>query len=235
MKPIDLPPHCDNCTNNNDIFCALSQGEKRMLSIDKNESYFKKGSIIFSEGEHANNLYCVYKGKIKLTKLGKDGKEQIVRFASSGNILGYRSLLGNTPYQAKAIALDDSYICVLSKERFFSIIEKNPMMSLKIIQLLTEDLKSAEQHLIDITQKTVKERVAEALLILKNTFGFLMDGETLNVKISRADIADMAGTTTESTIRTLALLHEEKIIQLNGKSIIITNINKLINCAAICD
>lgn len=223
-------PSCTHCKNSKGLLCNLSDDDKKIISDQKCENFYQKGEIIFREGNHANGIYCLYKGKVKLIKLGKEGKEQIIRLSKEGDVLGYRSLLSSEPYQATAVALEDSYICHIAKDKFIQIIESNPTISFEIIQLLSSDLKSAEQHLIDFTQKTVKERVSEALLLLVNTFGYLLDGETLNIKMTRSEIAEMAGTTTESAIRTLSLLHEEKVITLNGKYIVISDLKQLIKC-----
>lgn len=223
-------PSCIHCKNSKGLLCSLSESDKQIISDEKCDNFYQKGEIIFREGSRPNRLFCLYEGKVKLVKLGKEGKEQIVRLSKEGDILGYRSLLSSEPYQATAIALEDSYICNIGKDKFIQIIQSNPALSLEIIQLLSNDLKSAEQRIVDITQKTVKERVSEALLLLIHTFGYLLDGETLNIKMTRSEIAEMAGTTTESAIRTLSLLHEEKVITLNRKHIVISNLKQLIRC-----
>ena len=223
--------NCLLCKHKDQFFCHLSNEEKQLLNEKKGENFYKKGQAIFYEGNHSVGLYCVFEGKVKLSKLGKDGKEQIVRFSKTGDIMGYRALLSNEPYQATATAMEDSHICLITKENLLKVTGNNPWLSLKLIQLLSQDLKTAEQHLIDVAQKTVKERISESLLQLINTFGFLHDGKTLNVQMTRSEIADMAGTTTESTIRTLAQLSSDGIIQLDGKNIIITDNEQLIRCA----
>jgi len=170
-----------------------------------------------------------------LSKLGDDGKEQIVRFAKTSDILGYRSLLSDEPYHATATAMEDCHVCLLSKEKFLQLMEKDPKLSLSVVQLLSKDLRSAEQLLIDIAQKSVKERIAESLVLLKNTFGYQEDGETLSITLTRSEIADIAGTTTETTIRTLAQLSDSGLIELSGKKIRILDFHKLVNTASIYD
>lgn len=226
-----IVPSCNNCNNSNVFFCSLSCEEMDMISTTKRENFFKKDTAIFTEGHYAKELFCLFSGKVKLSKIGKDGKEQIIRFYKNGNILGYRSLLSNEPYHATAIAMEDSYVCMIKKERFFQIIKENPKFSLNVIQLLSKELKDAEQHLIDVSQKTVKGRISEALLLLMNTFGYLPDEETLDIKMTRSEIADIAGTTTESTIRALAQLKDERLIRLDGKSIAICDLKGLIRSA----
>jgi CRP/FNR family transcriptional regulator len=212
-------PSCLSCGNEGSIICNLNCNEKTEISSKKDDTHFKKGEYIFKEGNNAHNLFCVHKGKIKLSKLGKDGKEQIVRFAKSGDILGYRSLLSDEPYHATATAMENSEICAIPKDVFLKIVEENYKLSLNLIQILSKDLKSAEQHLIDVAQKTVRERISEALLLLVSSFGYLADRKTININLTRSEISDLAGTTTESTIRTLSQLGNENIIELVGKSI----------------
>jgi len=234
-KPTTKIPSCSECGSKSSIFCALSKDEKDELSTNKGSNYYKKGQAIFYEGNQSHGLYCVYKGKVKLSKLGEKGKEQVIRFAKTADILGYRSLFSNEPYQATATALEDSYICHLSKDKFMGLMRENPSLSWKTMQLLSNDLKSAEQHLINIAQKTVKERIAEALLLLQATFGFMDDNKSIDVILTRSEIADIAGTTTETTIRTLAILNTEGHIDLKGKRIIISDVISLTRVAGIYD
>jgi len=234
-RPIINIPSCCDCKNEKGIMCALNDENKRFINEKKGNNYYKKGQAIFYEGNSANSLFCVHKGRVKLSKLGEDGKEQIIRFAKEGDILGYRAMLSNESYQATATAMDDCFICLVSKDRFNSLMEKDAKLSLNVIQLLSKDLRSAEQLLIDIAQKSVKERIAEALIVLKKTFGLKEDGKTLDVVLTRAEIADMAGTTTETTIRTLAQLSSDGLIKLSGKKIAILDFKTLVIEAGVYD
>jgi CRP/FNR family transcriptional regulator len=232
---VDIPS-CSECdVEGNGILCALSHESKDFLSERKGDNFYKKGQTIFYEGNHANGLFCIYDGKVKLSKLGDDGKEQIVRFAKTSDILGYRSLLSDEPYHATATAMEDCHVCLLSKDKFMQLMEKDPKLSLSVVQLLSKDLRGAEQLLIDIAQKSVKERISEALLLLKNTFGYLEDGKTIGASMTRSEIADIAGTTTETTIRTLAQLSKDGLIELKGKKIVIKDFPRLVSEASIYD
>lgn len=219
-------PACTHCDNKS-IFCNLSEDNKEVLGTGKGHNFFKKGQTIFYEGNHTIGVFCVYSGKVKLSKLGKDGKEQIVRFSKPGDIIGYRALLSNEPYQATAIALEDSYICMISKEKFLSLLDDNTKLSTSIIQLLSKDLKGAEQNLIDLTQKSVKERIVESLVLIINTFGFKADNKTIALSLSRQELANIAGTSSESTIRTLATLNKEGVIKLVGRNIVVHDFDHL--------
>jgi len=220
-------PSCSDCENKDSMFCLLSQVDKDTLGTNKGNNFYKKGQSVFYEGNQSHGLYCIYKGKVKLSKMGEGGKEQVVRFAKTADILGYRSLFNNEPYQATATVLEDSYICHLSKNHFLKILKDNPSLSWNTMKLLSNDLKNAETHLVNIAQKTVKERIAESLLLLHETFGFEKDEKTLSVILTRAEIADVAGTTTETAIRTLSELNKEGAINLVAKKIQIPNIKKL--------
>ncbi|NOQ72845.1 MAG: cyclic nucleotide-binding domain-containing protein [Crocinitomix sp.] len=233
-KQVEHMPNCTECSVESKVFCSLSKEEKDMVSANKGNNFYKKGQVIFYEGNHSNGLYCIYKGKVKLTKLGEDGKDQVLRFSKTGDILGYRSSLSEEPYSATATVLEDSHICHLSRDKYIAVMAANPKLSWNTMQVLSKDLKNAEQHLINIAQKTVKERISEALILLHDTFGFKEDDtQTLDVQLSRSEIADIAGTTTETTIRTLANLHKEKLIVLNGKMIKILCLKSLRRSAAI--
>lgn len=228
MKKIEFPS-CQECGVEDGFFCGLSHDDKGQLSHNKGHSLFKKGQHVFYEGNHAIGVYCLFKGKVKLTKIGKEGKEQIIRFSKPGDIIGYRSLLNDEPYQATATAIEDTYVCVILKSTFLEMVDKNRKFSKKIISLLGEDLKSAEDNIVGLTQKSVQERIAEALVLLINTYGYKEDKATINVKLSRTEIANLAGTTPETTIRTLAKMVKDGYIRLNKKEIQVPSFKKLMS------
>mgnify|MGYP000347595332 CR=1 FL=1 len=221
MKPdlSKIPLSCQDCTNNSSTFSCLSSEEKDELSVDKGNNFYKKGQTIFYEGNHPHGLYCIHSGKVKISKLGEEGKEQILRLAGKAETLGYRALLGNEPYKATATALEDSYVCYLSKRQFFELITKNNNLCLNMIHTLADDLRDSEQKLLDISQLTAKERISSALLILKDKFGYQEDGKTIDVKLTRRELGEFSGVTTETTIRTLSELNKENVIELKGKEI----------------
>lgn len=229
-------PDCVNCLNKgNSIICSLSTDSKSTLTKGKGENFFKKGQVIFYEGNHVNGLFCVFDGKVKLSKMGESGKEQIVRFAKTGDILGYRSLLSNDSYKATATAMEDSWVCVISKEQFNKAMVNDSNLAVSILRLLSNDLKNAEHQLVNLSQKSVLERMSEAIILLDNNFGREEDGLTLNVNLTRSELADIAGTTTETAIRTLAQLKEEGTIDLGEKKIRIIDLKNLIRIAGLQD
>jgi CRP/FNR family transcriptional regulator len=220
---------CDKCGSAHEsIFCVLSRMELSALSTSKSHISYRKGQLIFYEGNHPQGLYCIYSGKVKIHKLGHDGKDQILRLAKKGNVIGYRALLSDDNYHASATAIEDSQICFFPKTAYQNQIISNPLLSMQIIRLLSTDLKSAEQKAMNMVQKQVRERIIETLLMLKEFFGLEADNATINTVLTRVSIGNIAGTTTETTIRVLSDLQKKKLVELNGKKIKILNSKELV-------
>lgn len=227
---------CLQCgSRSRSVFCDLYTSDLEEINSVKDTSFFKKGQLIFSEGSRPRGLYCVNSGKVKVYKMGDEGKDQILHLAKPGDILGYRAILSGDLYSCSASALEDSSVCFIPQSLFRTMVEKNVSLSLQIIKLLSTELKSAEKHITDIAQKPVRERVAEVLLLLKETFGMEADGKTINATLTREEIANIAGTATESCIRILSELKSDKIIELKGKNIILLNLPLLIKTANVYD
>ncbi len=229
-------PSCDKCeSSTNSIFCVLNKIELAALSENKSYISYRKGQLIFYEGNHPQGLYCIYSGKVKIHKLGHDGRDQILRLAKSGNVIGYRALLSDDTYHASATAIEDSLVCFFPRGVYQNQIAPNPTLSLEIIKMLSGDLKQAEQKAMNMVQKEVKERIAETILMLKDFFGLEEDNATINIVLTRESIGNIAGTTTETTIRVLSEFHKMKIIGLVGKKIKILNNKELIRIANLTD
>jgi CRP/FNR family transcriptional regulator len=153
--------------------------------------------------------------------------------AHDGDLLGYRALLTNERYNASAVALDDCSLCFIPRDTFFSILKNNPGLSFEIIKMLSVELRKAEQKITDLAQRPVRERMAEALLFLKETYGLEADNAAINVVLSREDIANLVGTATETAIRLLSEFKHDGIVEFVGKKIKILDPDKLIKTAGI--
>ncbi len=227
---------CLNCqVKDISIFCDLNEEALSVLNEEKSCIMFKKGQIIFSEGVTPQGLYCVHHGKVKLSQAGDMGREQIVRFAKAGDVIGYRALLSGERFLATAIALDDCQICIIPKDIFLKLIEKEVSLSMQVMKLLSQNLGKAEHRITNLAQKPVRKRVAEALLFLKETYGTEADGEILNVVLSREEIANIVGTATETAIRILSEFKADGIIDLQVKKIKILDHKKLLRIANLQD
>ena len=206
-----------------------------VLDSSKSCQQFKKGETIFEEGTYPHGLYCISNGKIKVTQTGSDGREHIVHLSKDGDVMGYRAVLSGDKYSCSATALENSSVCFIHIKVFISMVEKDPKLAFKIIHLFSNELKVAERGITDIAQKSVKERLAQGLLLLKESYGFESDDATLNVAITREDIASIVGTARETVIRTLFELDREGTIHLDGKKIKILDQGKLLRLANIND
>lgn len=232
-QPVADCNHCQKRFTN--VFCSKSSDSIDQINEEKVCSQYKKGEPIFKEGNRPHGIYCVNYGKIKLSKMGSDGKEQIIRLVKAGDPLGYRALLSGDKYYSTAIALEDSGVCFIPRELFMGILQKDSALTVEMIKLLSDDLKKAELQITHLAQKPVRERAAEAILFIKETYGFEADGKTIDATFSREDIANIIGTATETTIRLLSEFNKEGIIQLNGKKITILNLKQLVKTANIFD
>lgn len=225
----------NDCTHCNakvhSIFHTLDLDQLKELNEHKSCAIYKKGQYIFTENGIPQGLYCVNFGKVKLTTIGVDGKEQILRLSREGDVLGYRSLISNERYHCSAIALDNCSICIIDKTYFHELIKSNSKLLFEIVKKMSNDLKMAEEHIVSLSQKNVRERMAEALLFIKTVYGFAEDGKTINVSLTREEIADYVGTSTESAIRLLSEFNQDKLIELSGRKIQILNLPKLIMTA----
>ncbi|MCK6649348.1 MAG: Crp/Fnr family transcriptional regulator [Bacteroidia bacterium] len=227
---------CKNCqVRLNSIFCSLEGKEIDALHENKGCSAYKKSQIIFSQGALPHGIYVVYTGKVKLHQLAESGREQIVRMAKPGDIIGYRSLLSGDRYTSTAETIEESNICFIPKKLFWSLMDSNQTVTIQLMKLLSSDLKKAEHAITNIAQKPVKERLAEALLFIKETYGYEADNTTISVTLTREEIANIVGTATETAIRLLSDLKNDKIIDFVGKRIKIVNHNRLVDLANIDD
>lgn len=227
---------CKNCSKRfTNVFCNPEHDFVDEINQEKVCTSYKKGEFIFKEGTRPHGIYCVNYGKIKLFKTGSDGKDQIIRLVKPGDPLGYRSLLSGDKYNGSAMALEDSGVCFISKSMFLNILQRDTTLAIEMIKLLSEDLRKAEIQITNLAQKPVRERVAEALLFIKETYGFDTDNKTINATFSREEIANLVGTATETTIRLLSEFSKDGVIQLSGKKIQILNLQKLVNISRIND
>ncbi len=205
---------------------ALSKDELLKMSDCKTSLIVKKGDVIFEEGENVNGIYCIKDGICKLTKLSANGKDHIVKLVSKGELLGHRSMISDEPVNLSAVALEDMEVCFIPKTEVMGFFDKNNQFSMNVMRSICGDLKDADDHMVNLAQKTVKERLAETLLYLSDTFGKNEDN-SLKVQLSRDELASMIGTATESCIRLLSDFKKLDLIELNGKKIILKDINKL--------
>lgn len=205
---------------------SLTKDELIKLSHCKTSYTIKKGEPIFEEGESVNGIYCIKEGICKLSKLSPNGKDQIVKLVKPGELLGQRSMISDETANLSAVALEDMEVCFIPKNEVLDFFDQNNQFSMNVMKTICGDLKEADDSMVNLVQKTVKERLAETLLYLHDTFGKNED-DSLKVQLSRDELASMIGTASESCIRLLSDFKKLGLIELAGKKIILKDINKL--------
>lgn len=205
---------------------SLSKEELLSISGCKTSKFIKKGEVIFEEGETLKGVYCIKDGICKLTKLSANGKDQIVKLVVKGDLLGQRSLVTNESVNLSAVALNNMEVCFIPKAEIFGNLKNNSSFSMDMLKQMAHDLKESDNVVVNMAQKSVKQRLAEALIYIHNSFGIDNQG-FLNVILSREDYASVVGTATESAIRVLSQFKKEGYITTSGKQIKLENLEGL--------
>jgi CRP-like cAMP-binding protein len=231
MKRASEEPLCHHCANIIDtIFTKLTPEEIHYINDHKRCSRYEKGMIMYEEGGRTNGFYCVCSGIVKVYKTGVEGKEQIIRFAKQGDIIGYRSIISGEPACTSAKVLEEAVICFIYTSDLYYLLKKNAEFGIELLQLACTELGEANNYITDIAQKSVRERLAEVLVNLKQNFG-LDDDNILQIYLTREELANLIGTATESVIRLLSEFKQDKLIELQGRKIRIIDEKKLTRIA----
>lgn len=236
MNRESAPAHCQDCPSiGKGIFCELKLVDLENVSDHKVENTYKKGQTLFVQGNPPFGIYCVSKGNIKVSQMGEDGKEAIVRIATAGDVLGHRSIFTDQYYQATATAIEDSHVCFLDKKYIMKLVQEQPSVACNLIGKLGRDLGAAEHKVSAFYQKNVRERLAELLLLLKESHGTeeAPNRFRLDIKLTREEMASIIGTASETLIRFMSELKSEGFIEQQGKVIYLINEEGLIDFANI--
>lgn len=228
MKQQDVQvPLCNKCAlESGSLFKHLTPEEVITINYQKDFRQYKRGDILYQEGNRISGFYCIHSGIIKVFKTGFDGKEQIIRFARSGDFIAYRSVLSNEPACTSAKVIEDCMVCFIPSEILISLIKTNPSYALEMLKLACHELGEANSFITDIAQKTVRERLAEVLIFLEKDFG-LDEQQYLKISLTREELANIVGTATESVIRLLSEFKADKLVELSGRKIKILNLRGL--------
>lgn len=203
-------------------------GENALLNFikERNVNHYKKKQVIYSAGNHPARLFYIEKGKVKIFKTHADGKELTVGLFNEGDFLGYTALLENTVYKETAEVIDDAEIAIIPKEEFELLIYNNKEVAQTFIRLLAKNVSEKEEMLLNLAYNSLRKRVADALLSLHQKYRDDKQ-QQFSIHISREDLANIAGTATESLIRTLSDFKSEKLVEIKDGHITILNEQKL--------
>lgn len=227
--------NCINCQSLAlSVFCTLKSDELLDLNKEKVSYHYKKGQVIFSESNRPSGIFCVHSGKVKIYKINSEGKEQIVRLAKDGDLIGYRSFLANEAYHAFAETLEESVICTIPGPTVLQLLSQNINLSLKMMEHMAKDILAADQKSVDLLAKTARERLCEAIVILYKSFGVDEDG-FIDIRLTRENIGNLTGMAIETVVRTLKEISDEGLIVRDKKRLLIPDIAKLMDEARMVD
>jgi len=196
------------------------------IEAHKQNLLFKKGEIIFEEGNPVKGIYFLYKGKVKVHKRWGSEKQLILHFAKEGDIIGYRGLGNEKVYPVSASALEEVILCFIDIPFFETTLQVNHKLTYTLMQFYANELQYAERRMGNLVHMEVKGRVAETLLMLERDFGQNSEG-FINITLTKQDLAAYAGTTYETFFRMINELEKEKIVRFSGKDIAILKKSKL--------
>jgi CRP-like cAMP-binding protein len=214
------------------VLAGLPAEELELLTGNKSEQAYKKGEIIFREGGFPPGIFYITEGKVKKYKVDKDGREQIIYVANTGELLGYHAVLGEDRYPDSAAALEQSTIAFIPREDFLAALQQSKVLSKRLLKTLSHEFAVLANSLSLFAQKSVRERLALQLIVLREKYKVnFQPGMPVEINMSRDDLANLVGTARENVVRILSELKEKGIVQTKGRKIIVHDVSKLIEIA----
>ncbi len=211
-------------------FWALLDGEQKRVILDNFEiRTFKKNEIIYSEGDKPTLLMYLLKGKVKVYKKGNGDRNQIIRMVRPGQYFGYRAYFADEDYVTSGAAIETTQVGFLPMTLVEEHIRNNNNLALFFIRSLANNLGQSDTRTVNLTQKHIRGRLAESLMVLFDNYGYEPDSTTLNIYLSREDLANLSNMTTSNAIRTLTAFATEHLITVDGRKIKILNEQELRN------
>jgi len=205
--------------NPKSIFSLLKENEKKRFLDQNTIITYKKNEFIYKEGDKPSSLIFLIEGKVKIFKGGIGGREQIIRMTKPLGFIGYRSLLAEELHNGSAVTLEESLVLSVFSDFFFHTMLNNTEICKSILKKLAQELGFSNSRIVTLTQKHIRGRLAESIILLKNKYGFENDGISLKAYLSREDIANLSNMTTSNAIRTLSTFAGERAIAIDGRKI----------------
>lgn len=225
-------PACPTCPHRTGpLLRCCGTEELAVLAEQKSVQHYQKGQAIYQQDTKVTGIHCVHEGKIKITRVGNDNKEHITQLVRPGELIGWRALLAGGIHSSSAIALDDCTVCFLPRVEFISLVQANKQFSNNLLHLMAGIIGAAESKLLELAYKPVRERLAGALLLLRQTYGLLDLTEPFSIALAREDIAALVGTAKETVSRLLSEFKEEGLIATQGSRITLLKVPQLTHIA----
>ena len=197
----------------------LTAEERKTLMSEMIVRKFKKNEQMYSEGDVPQYFHFILSGKVKIYKQGVGGRNQIIHILRPSEVFGYRAYLANENYITSAAAFESTMLCMIPVELFTQIVYSNQRLCNYFVKLFASEMGVVSRHIVSLTQKHLRGRIAESLLVLKDTYGLDEDEHTIAANISRSDLADLSNMTTSNAIRTLSAFCNEHILEVDRRRI----------------
>ena len=210
-----------------DLWTILTPEEKRVVTDNFTITEFKKGKIIYAEGEEPENLWCLLNGKVKMYKSGVGDRVQILRLYRPVQYFGYRAYFAHEDYVSTCAAFEASTLGSIPMHIVESLIRQNNDLAMFFIHELSRNLGGSDTKIVNLTQKHIRGRLAESLLMLRDNYGLEDDDATLKIYMSREDLANLSNMTTSNAIRTLTDFVKEHLLLVDGRRIRLLNESQL--------
>jgi CRP-like cAMP-binding protein len=210
-----------------EVWRVLTNKEREILRRSSRIQYFKRNGLIYCTGDEPTDMMCLLRGKVKIFKEGIGGRNQIIRMIKPIQYFGYRAYFAQEHYLTNASAFEASTVCLIPLKVVSEFLANNHNVAMFFIKQLSVDLGVADERTVNLTQKHIRGRLAEALLFLKDSYGFETDGSTISIYLAREDLASLSNMTTSNAIRTLTSFVADEIIALDGKKIRILDFERL--------
>lgn len=207
---------------------VLTPDERQFVKNNYTVHHFKKNEMIHIENDTPTHMMILASGKVKVYKEGVGSRSQIIRMMKPGDHFGYRALIASEPYNTNVSAFENSTVYMLKAEIFISILKHNNAFCYRFLEELATDLGASDAKMVNLTQKHIRGRLAEALLMLKKNYGLEEDGATISIYLSREDLANLSNMTTSNAIRTLSNFVNEGAIAMDGRKLKIIDEERLI-------
>ena len=211
----------------NSIWDVLTDDEKALVSDQVELVRYNKNDIIHLEGDDAQYVWTLVKGKVRIYKEGIGQRQQIIRLLKPYDLFGFRAVIAGDAYNSCANAFESCVVYRLNSECFNQLVRQNGRFCYEIMLNMARDLAISELRTVNLTQKHIRGRLAEALLNLIDNYGYESDGKTLAMLLPREDLANMSNMTTSNAIRTLSQFAQEGIVNVDGRRIQILNTQEL--------
>jgi CRP-like cAMP-binding protein len=218
--------------NTNSVLTDLPAAELDTLMAHSSEQLFSKGEIIFREGSLPSGIFYMRTGMAKKYKVDKEGREQIIYVANSGELIGYHAVLAEERYPDNAAALEESLVGFIPKEDFLHVLDLSKTLSNRLLKTLSHEFTVFANSVVLFAQRSVRERFAMQLILMREKYKQgIVHGMEVEINLSREDLASLVGTARENIVRIIKDFKKEEILETRGRKIIIKDVEALLKAA----